>query len=102
MKLLTKDLIAKFPKIGSTSNKLPEDVPIIAKFFNPCGAGTWYATEYDSKTEMFFGYAAILEGELGYFTLDDLKSYRGPLGIGIERDLYYSGETLAEVMKRGR
>ena len=89
MKLLTKDLINRFNEIGSQENAY--DPIVIAKFFNPTGAGTWYATEYNPIKRMFFGYVSILgdwNDEWGNFSLDELENYKGKFGIGIERDLY--------------
>ena len=90
MKLMTAELEKRFAKVGSQENV--KDPVIIAKFFNPQGAGTWYATEYDPATKVFFGYVSIFgdwNDEWGSFSLDELESYRGPLGLGIERDLYW-------------
>ena len=90
MRLMTKELEKRFLKVGSQENV--KDPVIIAKFFNPQGAGTWYATEYDPKDEMFFGYVSIFgdwNDEWGYFSLAELESYVGQLGLGIERDLYW-------------
>lgn len=90
MQLMTKTLEKRFVKIGRQENK--KDPLVIAKFFNPAGAGTWYATEYDPKEKMFFGYVSIFgdwNDEWGYFSLDELIDYKGPYGIGIERDLYF-------------
>jgi hypothetical protein len=47
---------------------------------------------------MFFGLVVGLETELGYFTLNELESVRGPMGLKIERDRHFSG-TLADVKK---
>lgn len=44
-KLLTKDIEKKLPALRSQDGKSPAQVRVVAKFFNPCGAGTWYATE---------------------------------------------------------
>jgi hypothetical protein len=57
MKLMTKKLEKRFAQVGPQENV--KDPLIIAKFFNPTGAGIWYATEYDPKTRTFFGYASI-------------------------------------------
>jgi len=100
MKLLTKELIAKFPKLYANEEKKTSDVEIIAKFFNPCGAQTWYATEFDSD-DLFFGYVNLGDSqcaELGYFSLSELESMQLPFGLGIERDLHYKGHKLGEVM----
>jgi Protein of unknown function (DUF2958) len=57
MRFLTKELEKRFSQAGPQENV--NDPLAIAKFFNPAGAGTWYATEYDPKERMFFGYASI-------------------------------------------
>ena len=105
MKLLTEELIKEFQKQGDTSNKKPEEVKIIAKYFNPTGAGSWFATEYDPVDRVFFGYANLGDpemAELGTFSLDELQSYKGKFGLGIERDLHFHGKTLKDVLdKRG-
>lgn len=100
MKLLTKEILKKLPPLRATADKDPKDVRVIAKFFNPTGAGTWYATEYDPEGRIFFGFAKITDGELGYFSLDQLEEVRLPYGLKIERDLYWDDKTtLAEVME---
>ena len=38
--------------------------------------------------------------ELGYFTLSQLMSIRGPMGLKVERDLYFGKHSLAEVMEK--
>ena len=98
MRLMTKELEKRFSQVGSQENV--KDPVIVTKFFNPFGAGTWYATEYDPKDEMFFGYASIFgdwNDEWGYFSLAELESYVGQLGLGIERDLYWK-ETKASTV----
>jgi len=87
---MTIELEKRFLKVGSQEEV--EDPVIVAKFFNPQGAGTWYATEYDPRDKMFFGYVSIFgdwNDEWGYFSLAELESYVGQLGLGIERDLYW-------------
>ena len=101
MKLLTKEIEARFKAVGSQENV--EDPIIIAKFFNPTGAGTWYATEYNPEEKMFFGYVSIFgdyNDELGYFSLAELESFRGSIiNLGIERDLHFGERLLSSVMK---
>ena len=90
MRLMTKELEKRFAQVGSQENI--KDPAIVAKFFNPCGAGTWYATEYDPKDKIFFGYVSFYgdwNDEWGYFSLAEMESYVGHLGLGIERDLYW-------------
>ena len=53
-------------------------------------------TEFDGE-DTFFGLACGLEKELGYFSLSELESVRGPMGLEIEPDLYWEPKTLAEI-----
>jgi hypothetical protein len=76
MKLFTKIMEKRFARIGSQSAE--KDPLIIAKFFNPTGSGTWYATEYDPDRRVFFGYVSIFgdwNDEWGSFSLDELESH---------------------------
>jgi hypothetical protein len=100
MRLMTKDLEKRFSEVGSQESV--QDPVIVAKFFNPQGAGTWYATEYDPEAKMFFGYVSIFgdwNDEWGYFSLAELESYVGPLGLGIERDLYWTEKKASSVIR---
>jgi len=102
MKLLTKEILKKLPPLRATSEKDPSEVKVVVKFFNPMGRGTWYATEYDPDERLFFGYAHITDGELGYFSLDELESVRLPFGMKIERDAHWDDKTtLKTIMDRG-
>lgn len=103
MKLLTKELLARFAKLGRQENS--SDPIVVAKFFNPCGAGTWYATEYDPASQEFFGFVSIFgdwNDEWGSFSLADLESYRGQFGIGIERDLYFDEKPISQVVPKAK
>ncbi len=100
MRLMTKHLERRFAQVGSQENV--KDPVIVAKFFNPTGAGTWYATEYDPKDKMFFGYVSIFgdwNDEWGYFSLAELESYLGPWGLGIERDRYWTEIIVSKVIR---
>ena len=99
MKLLTKSLLKRFEEVGSQDNV--KDPVIIAKFFDQTGSGTWYATEYDPENRIFFGYASIFRDwndEWGSFALTELEDYKGPFGIGIERDLYFTEQPASKAI----
>jgi hypothetical protein len=101
MKLLTQDLVDRFQQIGRQEDK--SDPLIIAKFFNPTGAGTWYATEYNPSDKTFFGYVSIFgdwNDEWGYFSLTELESLKGPFGLGIERDIYFRETPSSKVINK--
>ena len=97
MKLLTKELEIRFKKIGSQENE--KDPIVVARFFNATGAGTWWATEYDPTDKTFFGYVSIFgdhNDEWGSFSLEELESFKGRFGLGIERDLYCGEMKISE------
>ena len=73
----------------------------LVKFFTPDSNWTWYASEFDGE-EVFFGLVDGFETELGYFSLSELQSVKGPLGLPIERDLHFEPKTLKELMEMHR
>lgn len=97
MKLLTKQNLADFKKTGSQEGT--KDPLVIVKFFNPTGAGTWYATEYDPIDEIFYGYVSIFGDhcdEWGSFALSQLVEFKGQFGLGIERDMHTEIKPISE------
>ena len=96
MRLLTKTLLKRFAKLGEQDI---QDPIIVAHFFDPCGSGDWYATAYSPEDNLIFGWAEIVPGcgEWGYTSMDELQTYNGPLGIGVERDLYWREKRASEV-----
>lgn len=103
MKLITPALKVAFKRQGDTSEREAKDIKVIAKFFCPWGSATWFATDYYEDDNTCFGYANLggdLEqfSELGYFSIDELEELEGPMGLKIERDLYWKEHTLEEVV----
>lgn len=101
MKLITKEIEEKFAKVGSQENI--KDPVVIAKFFNPIGRGYWFATEYNSKDKIFFGYVSLFgdyNDEWGSFSLEELESVKLPLGLNIERDLHFEDTKSSEIIKQ--
>ena len=69
---------------------------VLVKFFTPDTNWTWWATEFDGE-DTFFG---LVEGhckELGYFSLSELESARGPMGLPVERDLHWTPKMLEDI-----
>ncbi len=88
-------LAADVPALYATER---DDDPIVrCKFFTPDSSWTWYVTEYSPLEGMCFGLVDGLEAELGYFSLEELRSARGHLGLRIERDLWWTPRPLSEV-----
>ena len=74
-----------------------QDDPVaLLKWFTPDSSWTWYLTEYDPSDRLCFGLVIGHERELGYFSLDELRSLRGPLGLPIERDLHFQPTPLSK------
>ena len=97
MKLLIPELRASLPPLYSQEN-VPDPV-VHAKFFTPDSNWTWYVTEGQAEDHdfRFFGYVCGMEEEWGYFVLSELESVRGPLGLEIERDLYFEPGPFTQV-----
>lgn len=95
MKLVTQEIRNKLPQLYSQDGKGGEAIAH-TKFFTPDSNWTWYATEFDGQ-DTFFGLVEGHEKELGYFSLSELQSVRGPMGLPIERDLYWNPKTLQEI-----
>ncbi|EJT01423.1 DUF2958 domain-containing protein [Rhizobium sp. CCGE 510] len=88
MRLLTLEIRATLLINGR--NRGADHVPVV-KFFNPFGDGVWLATELDEDGDTMFGLADLGYPELGSFSLREMSSIRLPLGMGIERDLLFTG-----------
>ena len=97
MQLINEEIKNILPKLYEQDNKNLNAIAYV-KFFTPDSNWTWYATEFDGE-DIFFGLVDGFCKELGYFSLSELKSVRGPLGLKIERDLYFEPTTLKELMK---
>ena len=68
-----------------------DHIPVV-KFFNPFGAGVWLATELDQGGDIMFGLADIGYPELCSWSMEELREVRLPFGMGIERDLLFTGD----------
>jgi len=96
--LLDVDSREKLPPLYS-GEELGLMALAIIKFFTPDSNWTWYASEFDGN-DIFFGLVSGLAVELGYFSLSELQSVKGPLGLPIERDLHFTPQTLKELQEK--
>ena len=92
MDLLTETLRAALRANAETGARATRDPVPVVKFFNPCGAATWLATELDADGDTLFGLADLGFGcpELGSFSLSEIAAVRLPFGLRIERDLHFA------------
>ena len=99
MKLLTKEILERIPPLYAQDGKGIDAIAHV-KFFTPDAQWTWYATEYDPKERIFFGYVQGIEDEFGYFSLDELQEVRGALGLAVERDLHFKPVPLRDIIEK--
>jgi len=100
MELLPNELREKLPPLYSQEN-VPDPL-VHLKLFTADANWTWYVTEGSPEGDdfIFFGYVIGLEKEWGYFALSELAAARGPLGLPIERDLYFKPAPFSQVMAK--
>jgi hypothetical protein len=101
MKLVSPELLERFAEIG---NQYENENPLfIAKFFNPCGSQTYYASEYDPETKTSYGYiTGMYVDEWGTFSITELEALQLPFGLKIERDLYFKELHFNELVSKKR
>lgn len=95
--LLPRDIRARLPGLGQTDKHGLQALALV-KFFTPDAGWTWYATEFDGR-DIFFGLVVGAEVELGDFSLSELETVRGALGLPVERDFHFRPTTLEVLMK---
>jgi hypothetical protein len=104
MKLLPGKIRERLPSLGGQDDKGGKAVAY-AKCFCPSSSWTWYISEgspvrdrnNDVVDYVLFGLVDGQFKELGYFRLSELESVNGPMGLPIERDLYWKPKTLQEI-----
>jgi len=99
MELMPDNIRARLLANGAVPQET-DHLPVV-KYFDPCGAATWIITELmppedrgegeGAAPDILFGLCDLGMGcpELGYVSLAELRSVRGRLGLGIERDFYF-------------
>jgi hypothetical protein len=95
MKLFTKAILNKLPKLYANDGKKPEEIKVPLKLFNPCGSQSWFITEYDPETKIAYGYVTGMQvNEFGYISIEELEAIKLPFGLGIERDIHWNSNTI--------
>jgi DUF2958 family protein len=94
--LMPADLAATIPALYATDGQGDAAIAHV-KLFTPDSSWTWFVCEYDPSERLCFGLVIGLETEMGYFSLDELEDARGPLGLRIERDLWFQPTPLGDV-----
>ena len=96
MELIPQEIKNKIPKLYETEEQ--NDPIAYVKLF--LDGWTWYITELSIDNNICFGYViSPFESELGYFSLNEIKSIRGSLGLSVERDISFKPTALAIIRK---
>lgn len=95
MMLLTQANRKSLPPLYSQDGK-GDDAIAYVKYFCPWTRWTWFATEFDGE-DTFFGLVFGDFTELGDFSLSELQSIKGPMGLKIERELGFKPTSLSEI-----
>ena len=98
MQLITKEIQKKLDKNFALSKEGKDTKPVL-KLFTPWGGATWLISEIEDDGDTMFGLCDLGLGhvELGYVSLNELKSIKGKFGMRVERDMYFSSnETMQE------
>lgn len=98
MTLIPNDIIDTLPDLYETEGQLDPIVHI--KLFTPDANWTWYIIELSKEDKnRCYGYVRGVESELGYFTLKELESVRGVLGLPVERDTSFTPTPFSKIKK---
>ena len=91
MKLLTKKILKKLPKLYSqpAHDDFSQEMIFYVKLFTPDSNWTWFIAEYDPETEIAWGLVKGHEQEFGSFDMKEIKKLRGPFGLPVERDICF-------------
>lgn len=97
--LIPKELIEemKIPKLYETERTINPICHI--KLFTPDSVWEWYIIEISIDLNTCYGYVKGFEGELGYFSLNELDEIRGNFGLKIEIDNSFTPTALGIVRK---
>jgi hypothetical protein len=115
MKLLTEEIKRQLKPLYACEKE--KDPVAVVKFFCPWNQWTWFAWEACWQTEdgrelpltenpaggrdaLFFGAVRGDAFELGYFSLRELETVRGPAGLRIERDLHFRPTPLSKIREQ--
>ena len=96
-RLIPKNILETIPNLYDSTQTV--DPLCLVKLFTPDSNWTWYIIEYCKEdNDTCYGYVKGLENELGYFSLKELATIKGQLGLFVERDLHFKATKLSTIM----
>lgn len=94
--LIPKNLLNHIPKLYETEEQI--DPIVYVKLF--LDGWTWFITEISIDKNICFGYVISPFGdELGYFSLEEIKTIKNSFGLEVEIDLSFKPTKLSIVKK---
>ncbi len=98
MELISEELLNKIPDLYETERSINPICHI--KLFTPDSIFTWYIIEISKEDKhTCYGLVKGFESELGYFSLKELETIKGNLGLRVERDISFSPTALGIIKK---
>ena len=95
MKVLTKEIAAKTPKLHETDGQGDSAIATAHYFF---ASWDWYMVELDESSMTAFGLVVGFEIGLGYFNLREFEEINEKYGFdAVERDLYWKPKSIGEI-----
>ena len=96
MELIPQEIKELIPKLYETEEQ-NNPIAYVKLFLD---AWTWYITELSIDNNICFGYViSPFESELGYFSLNEIKSIKGSLGLSVEKDISFKPTKLSRIKK---
>ena len=96
--LIPQAILENIPDLYQTERTINPTCHI--KLFTPDSIFTWYIIEISKEDKSTcYGYVVGFESELGYFSLKEIESIKGALGLGVERDISFKPTALAIIRK---
>ncbi len=88
-------LAETIPARGTTEHA--RDPLLHVKLFTPDAGWRWYIVEYDAKQRVALAYIPAAVDTWDELSLDSLTTMRGPMGLAVERDLFWLPTPLSRV-----
>ena len=96
MNLIPEDIRVQLLANGRRSLVEAEfDAVPVVKLFTPDAGATWLLTDMDPQdADRAFGLCDLGLGfpEMGWLSISEVQSVRGPLGLHVERDLHFRAD----------
>lgn len=96
--LIPESILENIPDLYETERSIN---PIChVKLFTPTSIFSWFIIEISKEDyDTCYGFVKGFESELGYFSLKEIKSLKGNLGVGVERDTSFTQTSLGIIRK---